>query len=150
MITDVHSLPQEVERIFPSMRNKAGKLRVVKHQELFTNNEKLVKEDCELEKRVVFEDLEMAAIIMSRTFYMALCMHKEAPSLIMVTNLLAFITSLASVLIFSMIIALGVTKDTLRKLPMRCGLMSIELTLALLTFAVSVKVVPELKGHWMT
>jgi hypothetical protein len=129
-------LPQEAENIFPQMRNKAGNSRAVKHHELLTNNhEKLLKEDCEFERRMIFTDLEVATMFMSLAFYLTFRMRKEAPSLLMGTLVLAFIISFTSVLIFSVIIALGVTKGTFRKLPMRCGHVMIFVTLALLSFA---------------
>jgi len=136
LITDVHSLSQEVERIFSSMRNKARNLCAVKHHELLTNNhEKLVKEDYEFEKRMIFADLEVATMFMSIAIYLAFSMRKEAPSFLMVTLVLACITSFTSVLIFGVIIALGVTKGTFRKLPMICGHVMIFVTFALLSFA---------------
>lgn len=144
-----HLLPQEEAwNIFPLIANKDGNSRAVKHHELLTNNhEKLSKEDWELQRRTIFTDLEVATTFMSIAFYLAFSMRKEAPSFLMVTLVLACITSFTSVLIFGVIIALGVTKGTLRKLPMRCGhVTSYLLTLALLVFAFIVMSFQNSKG----
>jgi hypothetical protein len=127
------------------MRNKARNLCDVKHHELLTNNhEKLLKEDWEFERRMIFADLEVATMFMCIAFYLAFSMRKQAPSFLMVTLVLACITSFTSVLIFTVIIALGVTKGTLRKLHMSYEL-SIDIGIAGL--CVHCYVVPEFKGH---